>query len=773
LQWRKQDFFDSHALSCFLPCKLQANGGLRISFAIVVMPKQDDTRKEFNNFLVWAGGSFNRMRKDMDKSQGRKPVADHLEESDLNFRSLFEALTEGVAIHKMVYNGEGKAVDYIIQDVNPSFERTLGIPADKARGSLGSELYSSEAPPFLDIYNNVIQTGQPYFFTSYFEPLNRYFEISVFTPKKGWFATVFLDVTGSKRSAEELRITGNKYRHLYNSMMDGFVLSDMKGTIKECNACFRHMLGYSEEELLKLTYKDITPEQWHAYEQRIVQKQVIPYGYSETFEKEYLRKDGTVFPVELSFSLVKDEKGQPEGIWAVIRDITDRKRSEQELEQMIDRFNLATRSANMGVWEWEVQNNRLIWDDKMFEIYGVDKEEFTWNIEGWARVLHPEDLERSYRDLEAAVQGEKDYDCEFRVVFKDGSIHIIKAFAQAVRDSRGTTLRLTGINFDITEPKRTQESLVISEMFNRGLVESAPVGILFLDRNGLITYENPAMQRMMGMPEGNQSLVIGRYFQELPPIKKVLTDEELTEVLKGRKVIAKVVHYQSLVGRELDLEIYTAPLMNMENEIHGIILMAVDITEAMAANKELRQSEWKYRRLYESMRDGFILLDMQKQITGFNSSFVAMTGYTPEELRSMKSIRDIVPEKWYPPVDKIIQEQILVNGYSDVFELEYRRKGGTIFPVEARLFLIKNDHGENEGMWGIIRDITERKRMENEVRKMNEQLEEKVLEKTKELQERVSELERFYKATVDRELRMKEMRTKIEELEKKLENKGR
>jgi len=107
-----------------------------------------------------------------------------------------------------------------------------------------------------------------------------------------------------------------------------------------------------------------------------------------------------------------------------------------------------------------------------------------------------------------------------------------------------------------------------------------------------------------------------------------------------------------------------------------------------------------------------------------------------------------------------------MQGFSDVFEIEYRRKDQSIFPVEVRLFLFKNPQGKDEGMWAIVRDITERKKMEEELKTMNAFLEQKVEQKTKELQERVKELERFYKATIDRELRMKEMRTRIEELEK-------
>ncbi len=687
-------------------------------------------------------------------------------ESELNFHALFTAMTEGVAIHQMIYDANGKAVDYVIRDVNPSFEKNLGIPADKAKGALGTKVFGMTPPPYIDIYEHVVKTGEPYFFTTYFRPLNRYFEISVFIPKEDWVATVFLDVTGSKRAIEELRSTGIKYRRLYESMMDGFARTDMQGRFKEFNSCFLDMLGYTEGELLQLTYQDITPEDWHGYEKRIINNQVIPYGYSGVFEKEYRKKDRTVFPVELRISLIRDEKGKPEGMWAVVRDITDRKYSEHELEKLIDRFNLAARSGNMGVWEWDIKTNQILWDDRMLELYGIEREEFQSTQEAWLKLVHPDDLARMNEEIQLALNGEKEYDCEFRVIFKDSSIHTIKTYAQVVRDSAGTPLRLTGINFDISEQKKTQESLLISEMFNRGLVESAPVGLLFLDQTGLITYENPAMQQMMGLPEGLESLVIGKFFQELPSIKAVLNESEVARLLGGKRINAREVHYTSLLGKEVDLEIYTAPLLNKGGEVHGIILMAVDITEPNAAAKELRESEQKYRRLYESMRVGFVLLDMQKKIIEFNSFFLTMTGYSPEEVTRMKSIRDIVPEKWYEKVDDIIRGQIQVEGYSDVFEIEYRRKDDSTFPVEVRLFLYKNKAGKDQGMWAIIRDITERKTMENEVKEMNVILEQKVEEKTKELQERVKELERFYKATIDRELRMKEMRTRIEELEK-------
>jgi PAS domain S-box-containing protein len=371
-------------------------------------------------------------------------------ESELNFRSLFTAMTEGVAIHQMIYNEDGIAIDYIIREVNPSFEKNLGIPAHKAKSEFASKLYGVNPPPYIDIYKHVLKTGDPYFFTTYFQPLDRYFEISVFTPKENYFATVILDVTGSKRAAEELRSIGNKYRRLYESMMDGFVRTDMQGNIREFNSCFREMLGYSESELLKFNYLDFTPESWQEYEKRIIHNQVIPNGYSTVYEKEYRKKDGSIIPVELRVSLIKDERGMPDGMWEVVRDITDRKNAERELEQMIDRFNLATFSGNMGVWEWDVRTHQQIWDDKMLELFDVEREEFEDTPDFWEKCVHPDDFPRIQEEIKKALSGEKEYNCEYRIVHKNGETFYIKAFAQVVRDSVGSPQRFTGINYDIT-----------------------------------------------------------------------------------------------------------------------------------------------------------------------------------------------------------------------------------------------------------------------------------------------------------------------------------
>ncbi len=134
-----------------------------------------------------------------------------------------------------------------------------------------------------------------------------------------------------------------RYRSLHESMMDGFVQVGMDGVIQEANEVYRQMLGYGTAELRKLTYPEVTPERWHAEETRIVRDQVLLRGYSDVYEKEYRRKDGSVFPVELRTFLLR-EKGRPVGMWAIVRDLTER----NELREQLATTTPARRPGNDG-----------------------------------------------------------------------------------------------------------------------------------------------------------------------------------------------------------------------------------------------------------------------------------------------------------------------------------------------------------------------------------------------------------------------------------------
>jgi len=157
------------------------------------------------------------------------------------------------------------------------------------------------------------------------------------------------DITARKKSEESLAASEKKYRELYESMADAFVRVDMNGRILESNTVYQDLVGYSAEELAALTYIDLTPAQWHPIEADIVRDQILPLGYSKVYEKEYRRSNGTTIPVELRTFLIRNRDGEPEGMWAIVRDISERRRIEEDRREMERKLLHTQKLESLGV----------------------------------------------------------------------------------------------------------------------------------------------------------------------------------------------------------------------------------------------------------------------------------------------------------------------------------------------------------------------------------------------------------------------------------------
>ena len=142
---------------------------------------------------------------------------------------------------------------------------------------------------------------------------------------------------------------------------------------------------------------------------------------------------------------------------ALRHEIDERQRTEEDLRRMNERFSLATNAACLGVWDWDMRKNELVWDDRMFELYGIKKGDLAGIYEAWLKGAHP-DYPAGVDDIPKPAQaGEQEYDSEFRVEWPDGTTHFIQAYGKILRDADGRPVRMTGINFDITKRKRMEE----------------------------------------------------------------------------------------------------------------------------------------------------------------------------------------------------------------------------------------------------------------------------------------------------------------------------
>lgn len=172
-----------------------------------------------------------------------------LRESESRFHSLFNSMTEGVALHKIIYDEKKTAMDYVVLDANPAYESHTGIARKDAIGSKASQLYGMGKPPFIDVYERVAATGQPVHFETFFKPMNKHFRISVFSPAKGQFATVFEDVT------ERTGIDAERER-LINALQDAIAkVKQLSGMLPICASCkrIRDDNGYWQEVAAYIT----------------------------------------------------------------------------------------------------------------------------------------------------------------------------------------------------------------------------------------------------------------------------------------------------------------------------------------------------------------------------------------------------------------------------------------------------------------------------------------------------------------------------------------
>jgi len=258
--------------------------------------------------------------------------------------------------------------------------------------------------------------------------------------------------TSERKLAESARAeVESRYRRLHESMMDCFIQTDMEGNIVEVNQSFLEMLGYSEEEVYRLSYRDLTPEKWHARETGIVEGQILPGGYSEVYEKEYICKDGSTIPVDLRTFLLLDEEGKPAGMWAIVRNISRRKQAEEALRESEARFRHTLDEMLEGCqiispdWRYlyvndtAAQHGRASRDEllgrTMMEVYpGIEQSPL---FEVMQRCMR----ERSSERMENTFQ------------FPDGSSREFELSVEAVPEG------LFILSIDITARKRIEEEL--------------------------------------------------------------------------------------------------------------------------------------------------------------------------------------------------------------------------------------------------------------------------------------------------------------------------
>ena len=268
----------------------------------------------------------------------------------------------------------------------------------------------------------------------------------------------YRDISERKQMEEEKARQTSLINSLLDSIPDIIFFKDKKGVYLGCNPPFAAFVGKSRSEIIGKTDYDLfdreTADSFRFFDREML-KQKLPRRNEEWITYPHGRK---ILIDTLKTPYWADE-GRLIGVLGVSRDITERKIAEEELKQLSARLSMATRSGGVGVWDYDIVSNILVWDDQMFALYGIKRADFSGAHQSWRAGLHPEDAEQSDAYIQMAIRGEKEFNTEFRVVWPDGSVHYIRAFAIVQRDNFGRPVNMIGTNWDITAQKQTEQEI--------------------------------------------------------------------------------------------------------------------------------------------------------------------------------------------------------------------------------------------------------------------------------------------------------------------------
>jgi len=272
-----------------------------------------------------------------------------------------------------------------------------------------------------------------------------------------------------------------------------------------------------------------------------------------------------------------------------------------------------------------------------------------------------------------------------------------------------------------SDRKQARQALRNSEYRFRGLVESSSDWIWEVDSEGHYTYVSPRIEAVLGFSPDE---AIGKTaFDFMPPeeadrVGKIFRDF----VARGKPIKALENVNLHKDGRRIVLETSGVPIRDSARNIRGYRGVDRDITERKEAERLLQESQRRYQEVFQSSRDGFVLVDVTGQFVDANDAYCNMLGYTLDELREKSDFYEITPEKWHKwEQDEIWNNRILKDGHSGVYEKEYIRKDGSVFPVELHAYCVFDESGQPEYMWGVARDITDRKQAEEALRASEEE----------------------------------------------------
>jgi PAS domain S-box-containing protein len=252
--------------------------------------------------------------------------------SEQPYRSLFEAMSEGFALHEIICDADGKPSDYRFLEVNPAFERLTGLKHQDLIGRRVKEVLPGTETHWIDRFGRVALTGEPLHMEEFSRDLGRWYDVIAYRTEPRHFAVVFTDTTERKRFEEALHSSEARYRQLFETASEGIWQIDAEFRTIDLNARMAQMLGCRREEIIGRHVREfMAPEELADVDQRMENRR---RGLSETYERRLLKKDGSTLWTLVSVTPLHDIEGNLAGSFGMFTDISDRKLAEENLRRL-------------------------------------------------------------------------------------------------------------------------------------------------------------------------------------------------------------------------------------------------------------------------------------------------------------------------------------------------------------------------------------------------------------------------------------------------------
>ena len=399
------------------------------------------------------------------------------------------------------------------------------------------------------------------------------------------------DITERKRTEEELRQSDERFRTLFDSSTSGIAVATLDGKFLDTNDSFLKMLGYTHEELRNVTFQELTPKKWHEMETRML-SDALRTGHFQDFEKEYIRKDGTIIPIHVNAWLMGDQEGHPEKMGAVVTDITERKQTEEALRESGKEYRQLFESSIVGIGISDKSGNILVANDALQKITGYSLDEFL-KINVADTYANPDDREELRKTISKHGKVES---FEIQLLNISGKSYWANLSLNPIQ-YKGEDVFLTCIN-NIDERKQAENALRESETKYRTLFETMAQGVTYKDAEGKVISANTSATKIIGLPLdqiiGKSSMAPGqKAIHEDGSGFPVETHPSQMSLKTGEKIENKLMGLFNASKESCTwLNVTAVPLFREgENKPYQVYTITDDITEKMQARLERQKLE--------------------------------------------------------------------------------------------------------------------------------------------------------------------------------------